>query len=487
MASNNTTDLRNGVVGEVGCKYPATVVSLTNITLEGYQTINGVSLTDEMIVLVKGQTDKTENGIYIPSTGEWTRAVWFDDELDATNGTLIFTSLGTQYSNTLWRTVCADDPIIFGTSEIDFELVVSGNNTGDVTLSGQNYLTLVNQALTANKISLANMANLAANSFIANNTGSLATPQAITSTQATEMLNVMVGDSGSGGTKGLVPAPASGDANKFLRGNGLWSTNTIVDATTSTKGISLLPSKPSIANNTSDSNYDIDFGAYTMQFSDGSGQAVQGSKTKRADATWALGNNNGGMAAGVSLSNNTWYYMFALASDDDDSVVDYGFDTSQTASNLLADSAIIAAGLTKYQFIGVFKTNGSAQIINGTWFKDGTFVFKSALLIFSMNGAGDGTVSNIMPPLLCQGNVQMALNLTQNNSSDLSVYGNLQEGLNDYTYVSTITTNNNFRVAGYGVVYSDNGSISYKNFSVAGGVSYQAARLISFKLLNYEI
>ena len=224
MVANNTTDLKNGVVGEVGCKYPSTVASLTNITLEGYQAINGVSVTDEMIVLVKGQTDKTENGIYVPSTGEWQRAVWFDDELDATNGTLVFTSLGTLYSNTLWRTVCADSPIVFGTSEIEFEIVVSGNNTGDVTLTGQDYLTLVNQALTANKISLSNMANLAANSFIGNNTGSAATPIALTATQATAALNVMVGDSGAGGTKGLVPAPAAGDAAalKFLKADGSW-------------------------------------------------------------------------------------------------------------------------------------------------------------------------------------------------------------------------------------------------------------------------
>jgi collagen type I/II/III/V/XI/XXIV/XXVII alpha len=33
----------------------------------------------------------------------------------------------------------------------------------------------------------------------------------------------MVGDSGSGGTKGAVPAPASGDADKFLKGDGTWA------------------------------------------------------------------------------------------------------------------------------------------------------------------------------------------------------------------------------------------------------------------------
>jgi hypothetical protein len=36
----------------------------------------------------------------------------------------------------------------------------------------------------------------------------------------TALLSVVVGDAGSGGTKGLVPAPIAGDATKFLRGDG---------------------------------------------------------------------------------------------------------------------------------------------------------------------------------------------------------------------------------------------------------------------------
>lgn len=36
-------------------------------------------------------------------------------------------------------------------------------------------------------------------------------------------INIMVGDSGSGGKAGLVPAPASGDATKFLRGDKTWA------------------------------------------------------------------------------------------------------------------------------------------------------------------------------------------------------------------------------------------------------------------------
>lgn len=49
-------------------------------------------------------------------------------------------------------------------------------------------------------------------------------PIDLTATQATAILNAFVGDSGAGGTKGLVPAPAAGDASasKFLKADGTW-------------------------------------------------------------------------------------------------------------------------------------------------------------------------------------------------------------------------------------------------------------------------
>lgn len=52
-----------------------------------------------------------------------------------------------------------------------------------------------------------------------------ATPDGLTSTEATALLNAMVGDSGSGGTKGLAPAPSSGNAaaGYFLKADGTWA------------------------------------------------------------------------------------------------------------------------------------------------------------------------------------------------------------------------------------------------------------------------
>lgn len=48
----------------------------------------------------------------------------------------------------------------------------------------------------------------------------------LSAAQATAYLNAVVGDSGAGGTKGLVPAPAAGDAAaaKFLKADGTWAT-----------------------------------------------------------------------------------------------------------------------------------------------------------------------------------------------------------------------------------------------------------------------
>ena len=74
-------------------------------------------------------------------------------------------------------------------------------------------------------ISNANLAQMNAHTFKGNNTGSAATPSDITATQLTAELSSFVGDSGSGGTKGLVPAPAAGDAaaGKVLTADGNWS------------------------------------------------------------------------------------------------------------------------------------------------------------------------------------------------------------------------------------------------------------------------
>lgn len=97
--------------------------------------------------------------------------------------------------------------------------------TGDVTISaGSNAATIP-----VGTVTLAKQANLAANSIVGNNTGSPATPIALTGTQTTAML-----DTFTSSTKGLVPA-SGGGTTTFLRADGSFATPSGSSPTT-TKG-----------------------------------------------------------------------------------------------------------------------------------------------------------------------------------------------------------------------------------------------------------
>lgn len=94
--------------------------------------------------------------------------------------------------------------------------------TGDVTGSGSgSFATTIATGVVTN----AKLADVATATFKGRTTAGTGVPEDLTVTQATALLNAMVGDSGSGGTKGLAPAPASGDtaAGKFLKADGTWA------------------------------------------------------------------------------------------------------------------------------------------------------------------------------------------------------------------------------------------------------------------------
>lgn len=75
----------------------------------------------------------------------------------------------------------------------------------------------------------ASLSSIAQNKLLGRVSSGTGLVEALSGTQATGLLDAVVGDAGSGGTKGLVPAPASGDAaaGKFLSAAGTFSVPTI--------------------------------------------------------------------------------------------------------------------------------------------------------------------------------------------------------------------------------------------------------------------
>lgn len=102
------------------------------------------------------------------------------------------------------------------TTSRNFSISGGGITASAVGFNGSAAVVL-NASVDAGHITLARMANLAANSIIGNNTGSAATPVALTTAQTTAMLDLF-----SSALKGLVPASGGGTTN-FLRADGTWA------------------------------------------------------------------------------------------------------------------------------------------------------------------------------------------------------------------------------------------------------------------------
>lgn len=117
-------DRRYSVAEGISVKAPVRAATTANITLAGEQTIDGVAVTEDERVLVKDQTDATENGIYEVSTGNWGRSRDFDGALDAVLGTRVFVTAGTTSGGFEFYvsapSVSPPDSIDFDTDEISF-------------------------------------------------------------------------------------------------------------------------------------------------------------------------------------------------------------------------------------------------------------------------------------------------------------------------------------------------------------------------------
>jgi len=100
----------------------ADVVATSNLDLVGDETIDGVAVTAALkqTVLVTGQTDKSENGLYYPGTSAWVRCE--EAEMEAMFDSLgfVYVKQGTSYAGSLWRYKTAIG-VTLESSNLEFE------------------------------------------------------------------------------------------------------------------------------------------------------------------------------------------------------------------------------------------------------------------------------------------------------------------------------------------------------------------------------
>jgi hypothetical protein len=115
-------------------KQATRVVTVANVTLTGGAPtlIDGVSLLEDDRVLVTGQDDAKQNGLYIVSTlgtgsnGTWIRTNDSNETGEIEAGMIVMVTEGTTYHDTQWK-LTTNDPIVIGTSSLIFTInILSG-------------------------------------------------------------------------------------------------------------------------------------------------------------------------------------------------------------------------------------------------------------------------------------------------------------------------------------------------------------------------
>lgn len=108
---------------------PVAVVSITNINVVGLQTIDDIKIIPNNRVLLVGQLDPKQNGLWLCQTGAWIRPDDFTSGTQAGVATVFVTS-GAVNAGTNW--VCITPTAIIDTNSISFivEFILADQTTG---------------------------------------------------------------------------------------------------------------------------------------------------------------------------------------------------------------------------------------------------------------------------------------------------------------------------------------------------------------------
>lgn len=100
-------------------KDPCRLKTIGPDTLSGFGLRDGVAPVDGNRILVNGQADPKENGIYIARVGAWERAADFDNSAPVKACSIVAVEEGDTLHDTAWI-LTTNNPIVIGTSLIVF-------------------------------------------------------------------------------------------------------------------------------------------------------------------------------------------------------------------------------------------------------------------------------------------------------------------------------------------------------------------------------
>lgn len=202
QAAAASASAASAAAAAAGMKYRAVRAASTgNVNIASApSSLDGVSASLNDRWLLKDQSTPSQNGIYVfNGTGVALTRTGDMDTWAEVPGTVVVITEGSTNADTVWLCTSNDGGTL-GTTAITFvdwaAVIINGSITN------------------------AKLANMGANTIKGSVAGGA--PIDLTATQATAILNALVGDSGAGGTKGLAPAPGAGDAaaDKFLHAGG---------------------------------------------------------------------------------------------------------------------------------------------------------------------------------------------------------------------------------------------------------------------------